>query len=158
EEHLEQLAMLRGASPAEAAPPLRKALLDRSNLVVAKAARIAGESLLRELMPDLLAAYGRLFDDPVKRDPQCWGKNAIAKALRERDYGEPAPFRRGARHVQMEPVWGGTQDTAGPLRGICLLALPGCSDIRREHIMRYLVDALAEADPAVRADAARAIG
>jgi HEAT repeat protein len=158
EEHLEQLTRLRGASPAEAAPPLRKALLDRSNLVAAKAARIAGESLLRDLMPDLLAAYDRLFDDPVKRDPQCWGKNAIAKALREMDYAESAPFLRGARHVQMEPVWGGTQDTAGALRGICLLALPGCGDIRREHIMRYLVDALAEADPAVRADAARAIG
>src|SRR5262249_25239960 len=87
-----------------------------------------------------------------------WGKNAIAKALREMEYSEAAPFLRGARYVQMEPVWGGVQDTAGALRGICLLALPGCSDIRREDILRFLVDALTESDPAVRADAARAIG
>ena len=158
EEHLEQLSRLRTAAPAEAIPALRKTLADKSNVIVAKAAKIAGESLIRELIPDLLAAFDRLFEDPVKRDPQCWGKNEIAKALREMEYGEAAPFLRGARYVQMEPVWGGQQDTAGALRGICLLALPGCSDIRRERIMRFLVDALAESDPAVRADAARAIG
>jgi HEAT repeat protein len=158
EEHLEQLGRLRSATPAEAVPPLRKALTDKSNVIVAKAAKIAGDSIIRELIPDLLAAFDRHFDDPVKRDPQCWAKNAIAKALREMEYGEAAPYLRGARYVQMEPVWAGSQDTAGPLRGICLLALPGCSDIRRETIMRFLVDAMAESDPAVRADAARAIG
>jgi HEAT repeat protein len=159
EEHLEQIGRLRSATPAEAVPPLRKALNDKTNLIIAKAAKIAGESLIRELIPDLLTAYNRLFeDDPAKRDPQCWGKNAIAKALREMEYGEAEPFLRGARYVQLEPVWGGSQDTAAALRGICLLALPGCTDIRREKIMRFLVDALAEEDPAVRADAARAIG
>lgn len=158
EEHLEQLGRLRSVAPVEAVPPLRKALNDKSNLIVAKAAKIVGESMIRELIPDLLSAYDRLFEDPAKRDPQCWGKNAIAKALREMEYGEAEPYLRGARYVQLEPAWGGEQDTAGALRGICLLALPGCSDIRREKIMRFLVDALAESDPAVRADAARAIG
>src|SRR5204863_8778602 len=67
-------------------------------------------------------------------------------------------FLRGARYVQLEAVWGGSQYTAAALRGICVLALPGCTDIRREKIMRFLVDALAEEDPAVRADAARAVG
>jgi HEAT repeat protein len=57
----------------------------------------------------------------------------------------------------MEKVWGGSQDTAGPLRGICLLALPGCGDIRREEVMRHLVDALVETDASVRGDAARAL-
>src|SRR3954469_26035848 len=71
EEHLEQLGRLRSASPAEAVPPLRKALNDKTNLIVAKAAKIAGESMIRELIPDLLAAYDRQFqDDPAKRDPQ----------------------------------------------------------------------------------------
>src|SRR3979490_904500 len=120
EEHLEQLGKLRSATPAEAIPPLRKALGDKSNLIVAKAAKIAGESMIRELIPDLLAAYKRHFEDPVKRDPQCWAKNAIAKALREMEYGEAEPFLRGARYVQLEPVWGGEQDTAAALRGICL--------------------------------------
>ena len=67
----------------------------------------------------------------LKRDPQCWGKNAVAKALKELEHREAAPYLRGTAHIQMEPVWGGQQDTAGPLRGICLLALPACPDIDR---------------------------
>src|SRR5262249_15015965 len=157
EEHLEQIGALRGAPAAEAIAALRRGLRDKSNLVVAKAAKGAGEFQHRDLIPDLLEAYAHLFADPVKRDPRGWGKQAIAKALREMEYGESAPCLRGARYIQMEPVYGGQEDTAGGLRGVCLLALPGCDDILRENIQRYLVDALTEADPAVRADAARAI-
>ena len=51
EEHLEQLGPLRNAPPAEAAAPLRKALADKTNLIVAKAAKIAGDSLIHELIP-----------------------------------------------------------------------------------------------------------
>jgi hypothetical protein len=57
----------------------------------------------------------------------------------------------------MEPVWGGREDTAGPLRGICLLALPACPDLARGQVLRHLADALTEPSPAVRADAARAL-
>ena len=153
EEDIAKLSALRGAGAATALPPLRKALNDRVNLVVAKAAEIAGAMRIQELVPDLLRAFDRLFQG----DPQCWGKNAIARALKEMDYNLSEPFLRGAVHVQMEPVWGGSQDTAGPLRGICLLALPGCGDIRREEVMRHLVNALTENDSAVRADAARAL-
>jgi hypothetical protein len=158
EDEIAKLAELRHVQAASAIAPLRKALGDRVNLMVAKAAALAGELRLSDLIPDLLLAFDRLFDDLPKSDPQCWGKNAIAKALKELDYNVAEPFLRGAVHVQMEKVWGGSQDTAGPLRGICLLALPGCSDIRREDVMRHLVNALTETDAAVRADAARAVG
>jgi HEAT repeat protein len=158
EEQLEALGRVRCQPAEEAVPALRRALADRSNVVVAKAARVAAELGVREVIPEMLTEFERLFEDAVKRDSQCWGKNAIAKTLREMDYGEGTPFLRGARWVQMEPVWGGQADTAGTLRGICLLALPGCSDVRRETVMRFLLDALVEEDPAVRADAARAIG
>ena len=158
EQHLAKLAQVRAAGPDGAAAPLRQALDDRANLVVAKAAKVAVELELRELVPDLLAAFGRLFEEPLKRDPQCWGKNELARALRDLDYTEAEPYLRGAKHVQLEPVWNGRQDTAGALRGVCLLALPACTGLRRETLMRYLVDALTEDDPAVRGDAARAIG
>ena len=157
EEHLEALARLRDGTASDAAGTLARELKDRSNLVVAKAAQVAGELAVRDTIPDLLAAFERLFDDSLKRDPQCWGKNAIARALRDMEYGEGAPFLRGARWVQFEPVWGGQADTAATLRGICLLALPACGDVRRETAMRFLVGALAEPDGTVRADAARAI-
>jgi hypothetical protein len=157
EEQLEALGRLRGSSPAEAAPALRKALADRVNLVAAKAANIAAELPAPDMIPGLLAAFDRLFEDAVKRDPQCWGKNAIARALKDLGHGESPAFLRGAVHVQMEPVWGGQQDTAGPLRGICLLALPACADLEREQVLRHMVDALTEPTATVRADAARAL-
>ena len=157
EAQLEQLSRLRAGTVAEATAPVRRALTDRVNLVVAKAATIAGELLIRDLEADLVRAFDRLLDDPVKRDPQCWGKNAIAKALKELERRESAVFLRGAKHVQMEPVWGGQEDTAGTLRGICLLALVACIDLKREEVLRHLVNALTEAAAAVRVDAARAL-
>ena len=158
EEEIARLNQVRREGADASLPHLRKALGDRVNLVVAKAAEVAGALRIEELTPDLLSTFDRLFEDAAKRDPQCWGKNAIARALKEMDYNLSAPFLRGAVHVQMEKVWGGSQDTAGPLRGICLLALPGCGDIRREEVMRHLVDALVESDASVRGDAARALG
>jgi HEAT repeat protein len=158
EEEIARLGQLRQGDPAAAAAPLKKALGDRVNLVAAKAAEVAASLRMAELVPELLRAFHRLFENPVKSDPQCWGKNAVARALKDLEYDTAAPFLRGAAHVQMEPVWGGTADTAGTLRGICLLALPGCSDIGRDEIMRHLVKALTEEDAAVRSDAARAFG
>ena len=85
------------------------------------------------------------------------GKNAIAKALTEMDYRQSEAYLRGARHVQMEPVWGGQEDTASALRGICLLGLVTCSDVRRETVLRCLVDALTERAQTVRVEAVRAL-
>ena len=157
EEQLDALSHLRGAAPADAVPALRKALVDRVNLVIAKAANIAAELPAPEVLPDLLRAFDRLFEDPAKRDPQCWGKNAIARALKDLGHRESPAFLRGAVHIQKEPVWGGQEDTAGPLRGICLLALPACPDMPREQVLRHMVNALTESAPTVRADAARAL-
>ena len=157
EEQLEALGRLRGVPAAEAAPALRKALADRVNLVAAKAANLAADLNVPDVLPDLLRAFDRLFEDPVKRDPQCWGKNAMARALKDLGHRESSAFLRGAVHIQMEPVWGGQEDTAGPLRGICLLALPACADLAREQVLRHMVNALTEPSPTVRADAARAL-
>jgi HEAT repeat protein len=157
EEQLEALGRLRGVPAAEAAPALRKALADRVNLVAAKAANLAADLNVPDVLPDLLRAFDRLFEDPVKRDPQCWGKNAMARALKDLGHRESSAFLRGAVHIQMEPVWGGQEDTAGPLRGICLLGLPACADLAREQVLRHMVNALTEPSPTVRADAARAL-
>ena len=157
EDEIEALNRLCSGTPADAAAPLRKALSDRVNLIVAKAAKLAAEMRLQDLLPDLLRAFDRLFEKPVERDPQCWGKNAIAKALVTLDHHEAAPFLRGIRHIQPEPVWGGEEDTAATLRGTCALALPACADVTRGQVFRHLVDALADRALPVRSDAARAI-
>jgi HEAT repeat protein len=157
EEEIEHLNLLRETTSAEALPPLRKAFSDRVNLIVAKAAKVAAEMRLQELLPDLLLAFDRLCEKPAERDPQCWGKNALSKALVALGHRESAPFLRGIRHIQMEPVWGGEADTAATLRGTCALALPACTDITRSEVLRHLVDALADRALPVRSDAARAV-
>ena len=158
EEQLERIKLLRGAgADSETVTILRKALADRSNLVIAEAARAAGEIHAADLIPDLLTAYARLFEDPVKTDPKCWGKTAIIKALTILDYSESPPYLRGSTHVQMEPVWGDYEDAAGKLRSNCILALPQCSDLRRPELFRVLVDALKDALDPVRLEVVRAI-
>jgi HEAT repeat protein len=158
EEEIERLSRLRDAGlTPETQAAIRKALTDRVGLVVAKAAKVAAELGARDFVPELLAALERMYEKPLERDPQCWAKNAIAKALTGLDYRQAAPYLRGARHIQMEPVYGGQEDTAPNLRGICLLGLATCTDIRREVGLRAMVDALTDPAQTVRIEAARAI-
>ena len=113
--------------------------------MAAKAAKIAGELQARELLPDLLRAFDRLFEDPVQRDPQCWGENAIAKALTGLDYRESAPFLRG-RAARADGAGLGRAGGYGHRlsAGSACWVLASCSDIRREEFLRCLVDRLTE--------------
>jgi len=158
EDQLERLRLLRSSPPdAAAISNIRKSLQDRSNLVIAEAAKTATEHRMLQLIPDMLSAYAGLFENPVKTDPKCWGKSAIVRALTALDYSESPPFLRGSTHVQMEPVWGGQEDAAGPLRSTCLLALPQCTDLRRSDVFRCLVDALTDPLDPVRLESIRTI-
>src|SRR5580700_11462226 len=89
EQKLATLETLRAdaASPQTVAA-LRKALQDPNNYYVSKAAAIAADFALTDLIPDLLAAFDRFLINPVKSDPQCWAKNAIAKALKDFAYDD----------------------------------------------------------------------
>jgi aminopeptidase N len=152
---LEAIERLRHADPATAAEPLRKALRNRSNYLVAKAAGAAAALGLGGLIPDLLAALDRFYAEGS--DPQCWAKNALVDALAELAHTDSAVYVRGLKHVQMEAVWGGKADAAGPLRARCAVALPACRELRDIDLLRHLVDALADPEKTVRAEAARAI-
>ena len=136
--------------------PLGKALRDRNNFVVSKAAALAGDLLLPELIPDLLQAFDRALADPVKNDPQCWAKNAIAKALKDLSHHDAEVYLRGLRHIQMEPVWHGQADSAATLRGTCALALIDCQ-LDDLSMLSHLAEALADSEKSVRVDAAVAL-
>ncbi len=153
-------ALLRG---------LPRALTDKSSYLVAKAAAIIAERQFSDLVPDLLVAYNRLFnteqddEDDVFVDPLSLGKKAIAQALCDLDYRHPAPFERGLRCRQREPMYGGGVeskypsriDTAAGLRAICALAL-AASDAPGYDVMHALVDALVDPYKEVRIEAIRA--
>ena len=154
---LEALEALRLATDsATAREELRKALKDRGSYMVSKAAAIAAELKAEELLPELLAAFDRFFTDPVKSDPQCLAKNAIAKALKDLGHRGAQAYVRGMGHFQFEPAWGGRADTAGTLRSTCALALTACNldDI---EILTQLTDALADPEKLVRINSAIAI-
>lgn len=157
EEQIATLDALRQAPEEARLAPLRKALGHRNNFVVGKAADLVREVHLEQLIPDLLAAFDRFFDNPEKTDPQCWAKNAISRALAALEHQEAEVFLRGMRHIQMEPVWGGRSDTAGTLRATCALALVQCRSVPETDLLAYLVDLQSDKDKSVRAEVARAI-
>src|ERR1700751_2988569 len=155
ERELEELSALRHAEAGEVRTrALQKALSDKVNVIVARSAKLIGELQLRDLVPLLCAAFERLMKDPIKSDPKCWGKEAIAKALKELGNDDSTIFRKGLRHVQYEPVWGGQEDTATTLRATCALALLQCTDITREDKLWCVMPLLTERSPSLRKDAA----
>lgn len=133
---------------------IEAALGHKSNLVVALAAQIVGEHELESLAPLLVQAFERCLTDPVKRDPSCRAKVAIARALTQLRHDAETVFRRGARHVQREPVWGGSEDTAPELRAICIAAL-----LEGQYIGAFIdaAELLADPERLARIGAAHAI-
>lgn len=136
---------------------IRKTLSHRNNFLASKAARLCAELELAQFLPDILAAYDRFFHDPVKTDPQCWAKNALAAALVKLGHRQRDAYLHGMRHHQMEPVWGGQSDTAGTLRATCAHALVDCPGISDADLLVALLDPLTDLDKSVRVEAARAI-
>ena len=154
---LAALEALRDARPEAAEPELTKALNLRNNFLVAKAAALTLHHRLTGLTPNLAASFPRFLENGAKSDPQCWAKNALAKTLAAFEYQEPELFLTGMRHIQLEPVWGGTADTAGTLRGTCALALVQCREVDSHRLLIHLIPLFVDKELPVRVDAVRAV-
>ncbi|HEV2702033.1 MAG TPA: hypothetical protein VGV09_10410 [Steroidobacteraceae bacterium] len=152
---LDALNQLAPVTPrTELLASLKKALGDRHFLVVSRAATLSGERLLHELLPDLLHAHARFLQDPVKRDPQCKAKGAIARALVALECQDIAFYRAGIAYRQLEPVWGGRTDTATDLRCSCAMGLAASGHVRAVAELTALLN---DPEVPVRCGAARAI-
>src|SRR6516164_2695691 len=134
-----------------------RALKDRSNYVVARAAEMIGECGIKDLMPVLRAALDRFLVNPVKTDPQCLAKTAIAEALNKLGYEDVEFFANGMRYIQFEPVWGGETDTAAHFRGLCAFGLARSSVGDALAVLTPLAELLADSQKPARINAARAI-
>jgi HEAT repeat protein len=132
----------------------RESLADRSNHVVGRAARLAREADLTALAPELVAAFPRFLEDPIRRDPGCVAKTEIVHALLAFEYPAPDVYLPGAAHVQREPAFGEPIDTAPELRGTSAMAL-----VITEHpaALTTCVGLLVDREPAARAGAVRAL-
>jgi hypothetical protein len=154
----EKLAAVNRITAAPRAPELaelRQALRGKSGLLVAAAARVVGEFPVDELVDELPGAFGNLLERPVERDPGCRGKVQIARALIDLERWSAGVFERGIGHVQREPVWGGTVDTAAELRGICGIAY---ARFARHDALEVIAELLTDKERAARAGAAQALG
>jgi len=155
EEKLAAIRRVREQPPSsEHTVDLRRSLGDRSNLVVAAAAAVVGEQVKVELAGELEAAFDRFLVAPPKDDKLCRAKVAIVQALEKLEHERPAVFRKAARHVQFEPVWGGEEDSAAPLRAAALIAL---ARIGGSEDLPLLVDSLTDPEKDVRMAAAQAL-
>jgi HEAT repeat protein len=133
---------------------MAKALASKSNLVAAKAARISGDAQWVEMTDELVKAFDRFLKRGSEIDKGCAGLNAIARALYALDYDGIELYLAGMRHVQMEPVWGGSSDTAVELRAVCAM---GLASTTYPHKMRELVNLLVDPEWQARSGAVRAI-
>jgi hypothetical protein len=154
---LAALELLRDTTPEAALPEIARALGLRNNFLVAKAANLALHHRLTGLIPQLAAAFPPFLKDAAKSDPQCWAKNALAKALAAFEVQDSELFLTGLRHIQLEPVWGGSEDTAGTLRGTCAFALVQCRDLNSHKLLTLLTPLFADKELSVRVNAARAL-
>jgi len=122
--------------------------------VAARAARIAEDALLYELIPPLKSAYARFLEKPLKQDPSCYAKKALSRALVALDCNDVELYLAGVRYRQLEPVYGGTADTAVDVRAACAMGLVASGYPRA---LVELTALLNDTDAGARVGAVRAI-
>lgn len=154
EDTLAALRALEGLPlAAEDEKRIRDAIASRNRELVATAARTAHELSLDAFCGDLARAFAYFLENPA-RDKGCIAKCALVDALDALQCDDDDLYAAGLRHVQMEPVWGGKEDTAAALRVKCAFAL-----VRRNvpGVLFPLAELVNDPMPEARRGAIRAV-
>lgn len=155
EEKLAKIEALRHSQLTEADFEwFKNWLAKEKNFVVASIAKIVAQKELISLQDDLADTFDRFMQDPVRSDPGCTAKTEIAHTLQTLQYSRPGIFEKGISHFQLEPVYGGKEDTAAALRVNCAL---GLVQQNPPDVAFYLADLLADPVRDARIGAVRAI-
>jgi hypothetical protein len=155
ERSLDRLGELRHADVPEAVlEEVRGFLRNRSNLVIAKAAKVVRELQIRALVPDMVAAFNKLMCDAPRLDKRCAATTEIVSALYELNYAEPAPYLAGLKHVQMEASFGPPVDEAAKLRAV---SAQGLVRTRHPDALAEVMQLLVDREPVTRIGAVRAL-
>ncbi|HEY4087605.1 MAG TPA: HEAT repeat domain-containing protein [Bryobacteraceae bacterium] len=138
----------------EAKAEFTKALAAKSNLVVAKAARLAGNAHWADLAPAMESAFDRMMAKGALIDKACAAMIAIARALIALEHDTAELYLRGMRYIQMEGSYGPPIDTAAELREVCAM---GLANSTWPHKLRDMIPLLGDGEWKVRAGVIRAI-
>ena len=135
-----------------------KYLADKTNLIIAEAAKLIGEFELTGLEPELLAAWNRLIEhsDPVKADKGCTAKTAIIEALGNLNHDDSEFYLTAIQYKQIEPGWPDAEDTAENVRAGSAFAIARSQQLRIVDKLTTFVDYL-QGSRADRINAVRAI-
>lgn len=155
EDKLDALSRLRENPGTPAARlELGKCLDARSNLLVAKAAKIVAEYELRDFRPRLVEAFHRFMKEPAISDRGCAAKTEVVKALVTLAAEEDEIYLTGIHHIQMEPSFGRPIDTAAGLRAASALGL-----VRMNHpdALEQLLELMVDREDDARIGAVRAL-
>jgi hypothetical protein len=150
-----RIAALADEPAAVATAELRKLLGDRTAYLVGAAAEMAQRLELRDLIPELAAAFERLLEGGATADKGCLAKAKLLEALLTFEADVPAVYLIGVRYTQFEPSFPKAVDTAAAVRGMAAHAL-----VQIDHPAALLEAAplLCDPEPLARAEAARALG
>lgn len=155
EDALDDLHRMRQSFPVPlAAAEVGPYMKHKSNLVVAKAAKLAREFELHDLQPGLVSAFERFMHEPAKTDRGCVAKVEIVRALESFGAAEPAVFLTGIHHVQMEGSFGPPIDTAQALRAASAI---GLVHMNHPDAVLEIVALLVDAEVDARIGAVRAL-
>jgi len=154
EKALNRVGELRHQAPSGSATrEIRQLLSHRSNLVVAKTAKLASELRSTDLIPDLVMSFQRFMSNPTQNDKRCAAVTEIVKTLYEFDYVEPDVYLWGLHHVQLEGSFGPPVDSAATLRGT---SAQGLLQTRYPDAMAEVLPLLVDPEPPARIGAVRA--
>ena len=155
ERALDRLGELRRAEVSSAvAEEVRGFLRNRSNLVVAKAAKVTRELRIAEMTPDLLTAFNKFMANAPRLDKRCAAITEIVGTLYELNYDEPVPYLAGLKHVQMEACFGPPVDGAAKLRA---LSAQGLLRTHYPDALMEVLPLLVDREPPSRIGAIRAL-
>ncbi|MBZ5596080.1 MAG: HEAT repeat domain-containing protein [Acidobacteriia bacterium] len=155
EDCLEALSRLRQNPTApETRAELGKYLANKSNVVVAKAAKLVAELEMQDLEPQLVAAFHRFMKNPAVADRGCAAKTEIVRALEALGAAAAEVFLTGIRHIQMEGSFGPPVDTASGLRAASAM---GLVHMNHPDAILELVTLLVDREDDARIGAVRAL-
>ncbi len=151
-----RIAAIAASPTAAAVPELRRLLADRVAYLAGEAAEVAARLELRDLIPDLAAAFLRLLTEGAAADKGCFAKKRVLEALLALEADVPDVYLAGLRYTQREVViFPDFADTAGPVRGLAAHALV---QIDYPAVLVAVTPLLLDPEAVVRAEAAHALG